>query len=141
MKWIKSSESTMKKWSTMKKEMDYCKMELSLDLLTLNSEGQTERLLENIHRWNFSIFTLNKFTNGKALSHLCLTVFHEYDLIRAFNLDLFRWVNFILHDFYVSCVSYFLFLCLLSSVIVVSGFFLSPVFVVSCVVMLITEWK
>ena len=61
------------------------------DLLTSKSyQGQTERLLENIHRWNFSIFTLNKFTDGKALSHLCLSVFHEYDLIRAFNLDVFR---------------------------------------------------
>ena len=54
------------------------------------SQGHTERLLGTIHRWNFCIFTLNNYTNGKALSHLCLSVFHEYNLIRAFNLDVCR---------------------------------------------------
>ena len=64
-----------------------------MDVLLSRCQGQTERLLGTIHRWNFSIFTLNKFTNGKALSHLCLTVFHEYNLVQAFDLDLCRFVS------------------------------------------------
>nr|CAH7759497.1 unnamed protein product [Callosobruchus chinensis] len=52
--------------------------------------GLVQNILKNCGKWAFNAFTLENVTGGRALSVLCVHLFHWYGLLEYFQLDVVR---------------------------------------------------
>ncbi|XP_072045778.1 uncharacterized protein [Amphiura filiformis] len=56
-------------------------------LLDSRYNGQITQLLNRLNHWDFNIFHLHQVTGAHSLRNVIMHLFHQYDLIRHFNLD------------------------------------------------------
>ncbi|XP_043216443.1 uncharacterized protein LOC122378877 isoform X1 [Amphibalanus amphitrite] len=52
--------------------------------------GPVQLVLERIERWNFNAFSLDTVTGGRSVPVLCVHLFKEFGLTRAFKLDVVK---------------------------------------------------
>ncbi|XP_077991487.1 uncharacterized protein LOC144445719 [Glandiceps talaboti] len=59
-------------------------------LLDIDYSRQAQCVLSHIGNWDWDVFYLNQLTNGRSLFYVSLYLFHEYNLIEYFQLDMIR---------------------------------------------------
>ncbi|XP_070556456.1 uncharacterized protein [Ptychodera flava] len=67
-----------------------CQSYEGASLLDIDYSGQAQCVLSHIGNWDLDIFYLNQLTNGRSLFYMSIYLFHEYNLIEYFQLDMMK---------------------------------------------------